>query len=103
MLLPECRKPLNSIVVYLIIYFSQERGKGGRPLRGRRKVLKIDRPMAGGLLGLTAPMAPRVVDSRSAAMIIKSALREYLLCHQGYMAKCKSLLPLEGRSPAEGF
>ena len=34
-------------------------------------------------------------------MIMKSALREYLLCHQGYMAKCKSLLPLEDDSPAE--
>ena len=27
------------------------------------KVLKIDRPLAVGFSGLTAPMAPRVVDS----------------------------------------
>ena len=35
------------------------------------------------------------------AIIMKSALRKYLLCHQGYMAKCKSLLPLEDDSPTE--
>ena len=31
-----------------------------------KKVLKIDRPLAGGFLSLTGPLAPRVVDCRSA-------------------------------------
>ena len=43
-----------------------------------KKVLKIDRPLAGGFLSLTGPLAPRVVDCRSAAMLIKSALRDWL-------------------------
>ena len=41
-----------------------------------KKVLKIDRPLAGGFVSLTGPSAPRVVDCRSAAMLIKSALRD---------------------------
>ena len=41
----------------------------------RGKVLRIDRPAAGGFLSLTA-FGPRVVDCRSAAMLIKSALRD---------------------------
>ena len=39
-----------------------------------KKVLKMDRPLAGGFLSLTGPLAPRVADCRSAAMLIKSAL-----------------------------
>ena len=42
------------------------------------KVLRIDRPAAGGFLGLTGPLAPRVADCRSAAMLMKSALRDWL-------------------------
>ena len=42
------------------------------------KVLKIDRPLAGGFVSLTGPSAPRVVDCRSTAMLIKSALRDWL-------------------------
>ena len=42
------------------------------------KVLKMDGPSAQGFLGLTGPLAPRVADCRSAAMLIKSALREFL-------------------------
>ena len=45
----------------------------------RKKVLRIDRPFrAGGFLSLTGPLAPRVADCRSAAMLIKSALRDWL-------------------------
>ena len=32
---------------------------------------------AGGFLSLTGPLAPRVADCRSAAMLMKSALRIY--------------------------
>ena len=41
-------------------------------------VLKMDGPSAQGFLGLTGPLAPRVVDCRSAAMLMKSALRDLL-------------------------
>ena len=39
-----------------------------------KKVLKMDGPSAQGFLSLTGPLAPRVADCRSAAMLIKSAL-----------------------------
>ena len=49
----------------------------------KRKVLRIDRPAAGGFLSLTGPLAPRVADCRSAAMLMKSALRDLLLVSYG--------------------
>ena len=42
------------------------------------KVLKMDGPSAQGFLSLTGPLAPRVADCRSAAMLMKSALRDWL-------------------------
>ena len=39
-----------------------------------KKVLKMDGPSAQGFLSLTGPLAPKVADCRSAAMLIKSAL-----------------------------
>ena len=39
-----------------------------------KRVLKMDGPSAQGFLSLTGPLAPRVADCRSAAMLIKSAL-----------------------------
>ena len=48
-----------------------------------KKVLRMDRPAAGGFLGLTGPAGPRVVDCRSAAMLIKSALRDWLSVSYG--------------------
>ena len=54
-----------------------------------KKVLRIDGPFrAQGFLSLTGPLAPRVADCRSAAMLIKSALRDYLL----------ALIVIRGRS-----
>ena len=54
-------------------------------LRGWKKVLRIDGPFrAQGFLSLTGPLAPRVVDCRSAAMLIKSALRDLLFCVIGH-------------------
>ena len=42
-----------------------------------KKVLRIDWPFrAGGFVSLTGPLAPRVADCRSVAMLIKSALRD---------------------------
>ena len=38
---------------------------------------------AEGFLSLTGPSAPRVVDCRSAAMLIKSALRDWLSMSYG--------------------
>ena len=38
----------------------------------------MDEPSAQGFLGLTGPLAPRVVVSPSRAMSIKSALRDWL-------------------------
>ena len=38
----------------------------------------MDGPSAQGFLSLTGPLAPRVADCRSAAMLIKSALRDWL-------------------------
>ena len=52
----------------------------------REKVLRIDRPAAGGFLSLTGPLAPRVADCRSAAMLIKSALRDWLLVSYGMIS-----------------
>ena len=47
----------------------------------RKKVLRIDGSFrAQGFLSLTGPLAPRVADCRSAAMLIKSALRDLLFC-----------------------
>ena len=40
----------------------------------------MDEPSAQGFLSLTGPLAPRVVDCRSAAMLIKSALRDLPFC-----------------------
>ena len=56
----------------------------GPPARGlcrrvvKGKVLKMDGPSAQGFLGLTGPLAPRVVVSPLRAMSIKSALRDWL-------------------------
>ena len=58
--------------------------KGFRRFRG--KVLKMDRPAAGGFLSLTGPLAPRVADCRSAAMLIKSALRDWLSASYGMIS-----------------
>ncbi|WP_418462479.1 hypothetical protein, partial [Dialister succinatiphilus] len=56
----------------------REGSEGSEGSKGSEgKVLKMDRPAAGGFLGLTGPLAPRVADCRSAAMLIKSALREF--------------------------
>ena len=52
----------------------------------KEKVLRIDRPAAGGFLSLTGPLAPRVADCRSAAMLIKSALRDWLLVSYGMIS-----------------
>ena len=55
-----------------ILYEGSEGSEGSKG-----KVLKIDRPFrAGGFLSLTGPLGPRVADCRSAAMLIKSALRD---------------------------
>ena len=53
---------------------------GGRLCRRVvEKVLRIDGPFrAQGFLSLTGPLAPRAADCRSAAMLIKSALRDWL-------------------------
>ena len=49
-----------------------------------REVLRIDGPFrAQGFLGLTGPLAPRVADCRSAAMLMKSALRDLLSASYG--------------------
>ena len=62
-----------------------------------KKVLKIDRPFrAGGFLSLTGPLAPRVADCRSAAMLIKSALRD---CRYGSYSLIRILLTGSLRSP----
>ena len=57
---------------------------GVRVQRGR--VLKIDRPLAGGFLSLTGPLAPRVVVSPLRAMNIKSALRDLLSVSYGIVS-----------------
>ena len=61
---------------------------GGRLCRRvvKEKVLRIDRPAAGGLLSLTGPLAPRVADCRSAAILIKSALRDWLSVSYGIVS-----------------
>ncbi len=43
----------------------------------------MDGPSAQGFLSLTGPLAPRVADCRSAAMLIKSALRDWLSVSYG--------------------
>ncbi len=48
-----------------------------------KKVLKMDRPAAGGFLSLTGPLAPRVVVSPLRAISIKSALRDLLSVSYG--------------------
>ena len=49
-----------------------------------RKVLRMNRPTAGGFLSLTGPLAPRVVVSPLRAMSIKSALRDLPFCVIGH-------------------
>ena len=44
----------------------------------RERFLGLTGLTAGGFLGLTGPLAPRVADCRSAAMLIKLALRDWL-------------------------
>ena len=44
----------------------------------RERFLGLTGLTAGRFLGLTGPSAPRVVDCRSAAMLMKSALRDWL-------------------------
>ena len=61
-----------------------------------RKVLRIDRPAAGGFLSLTGPLAPRVVVSPSRAMSMKSALRD---CRYGSYSLIRILLTGSLRSP----
>ena len=57
----------------------REGSEGSEGSKGSEgKVLKMDRPAAGGFLSLTGPLAPRVVASPSRAMSMKSALRIYL-------------------------
>ena len=46
----------------------------------------MDRPAAGGFLSLTGPLAPRVADCRYAAMLIKSALRDWLSGSDGMIS-----------------
>ncbi|EHO62573.1 hypothetical protein HMPREF9453_01533 [Dialister succinatiphilus YIT 11850] len=64
-----------------------KKGRGWRRRLCRRvvkgKVLKMDGPSAQGFLSLTGPLAPRVADCRSAAMLMKSALRDLLLVSYG--------------------
>ncbi len=76
--------------------------KGARLRRGlcrrvvKGKVLKMDGPSAQGFLSLTGPLAPRVADCRSAAMLIKSALRD---CRYGSYSLIRILLTGSLRSP----
>jgi hypothetical protein len=57
----------------------REGSEGSEGSKGSEgKVLKMDRPAAGGFLSLTGPLAPRVVVSPYRAMSIKPALRELL-------------------------
>ena len=46
----------------------------------------MDGPSAQGFLSLTGPLAPRVVDCRSAAILIKSALRDLLSVPYGMIS-----------------
>ena len=46
----------------------------------------MDGPSAQGFLSLTGPLAPRVADCRSAAMLIKSALRDWLSGSDGMIS-----------------
>ena len=46
----------------------------------------MDGPSAQGFLSLTGPSSPRVVDCRSAAMLIKSALRIHLSVSYGMIS-----------------
>ena len=46
----------------------------------RERFLGLTGLTAGGFLSLTGPLAPRVADCRSAAMLMKSALRDWLFC-----------------------
>ena len=46
----------------------------------------MDGPSAQGFLSLTGPLAPRVEDCRSAAMLIKSALRDGLAVSYGMIS-----------------
>ena len=52
----------------------------------RGRVLRIDRPLAGGFLSLTGPLAPRVVVSPLWAMRMKSALRDLLFVSYGMIS-----------------
>ena len=61
-----------------------------------KKVLKMDGPSAQGFLSLTGPLAPRVADCRSAAMLIKSALQD---CRYGSYSLIRILLTGSLRSP----
>ena len=64
--------------VFAVHRFAQGAGK---------KVLRIDWPFrARGFLGLTGPLAPRVVVSPSWAMSIKSALRDLLSVSYGIVS-----------------
>ena len=59
-----------------------------RPASGRLvqrgRFLGLTGLTAGGFLSLTGPLAPRVADCRSAAMLMKSALRDWLFCVIGH-------------------
>ena len=60
---------------------------GARVQRVQRgRVLRIDRPLAGGFLSLTGPLAPRVVVSPLRAMRMKSALRDLLFVSYGMIS-----------------
>ena len=68
------------------------------------KVLKMDGPSAQGFLSLTGPLAPRVADCRYAAMLIKSALRDWLSVPYvtQYPVPPIFSFPLEGKSREAG-
>ena len=70
----------------------------------RERFLGLTGLTAGGFLSLTGPLAPRVVDCRSAAMLMKSALRIYLSVSNvtQYPVPPIFSFPLEGKSREAG-
>ena len=83
---------------FAAIFIKKGRGSAAGCIEGlRKKVLRIDGPFrAQGFLSLTGPLAPRVADCRSAAMLIKSALRD---CRYGSYSLIRILLTGSLRSP----
>ena len=73
------------------------------------RVLKMDRPAAGGFLGLTGPLAPRVADcpSGDAYKVSVTGFTFSVICHENNSADwlaalatpypgCAGLPPLQG-------